>query len=477
MPIDQTVAGNLATYQACGILGFQMWSAWGSCAAPIGLTNGITIWIDNIWFETNANPIIIPPTMGLKKSGPSGVLVQMDNNGQWEREGISTPSPNSSSIWTAQGGYPVSYSMTITNFAARAQHPGYEAHMYIVNGDTAGSGNDTSGSVDWNSPDLLLFRIENTANGAMAQIQWKTNYPANNSTNIPVVVFPPAVDGTWTVTFTDSTHGSLSGPGITTTNFTLPSDAVAANFSPVTSFVHFGMFKNDGANDGHNNTASGTFSHVTINGLNAPIDDDFSGLSLTNKYAWRRSNSSVVQYVVPGTIWNVSWSVPAYGFNPYVASSAVGPWNPLTVLNQYQSGTNVYAAIGGSALPAGGSAFFKMAKYPYVKLQVLLPGETAAPNTPTGKTGTPDTQIGGVPFNITVNAVDQYWNVVPTPDYISISSSDSMAILPNPNPMKLVGGTASVQVTLISSGSTTITASDLTDTTITPNTSSPITVP
>ena len=94
--------------------------------------------------------------------------------------------------------------------------------MYIVNGDTAGSGNDTSGSPDWNCPDILIFRVENvthtvlTTNGteittnftydALAQIQWKTNYPAANATNVPVAVTAPGVVGTWTVTFTDATQ-------------------------------------------------------------------------------------------------------------------------------------------------------------------------------------------------------------------------------------------------------------------------------
>jgi len=44
-------------------------------------------------------------------------------------------------------------------------------------------------------------------------------------------------------------------------------------------------------------------------------------------------------------------------------------------------------------------------------LQVLLPGETAAPVTPTGKTGTPSAQTSGTAFSVKVNAVDVYWNI------------------------------------------------------------------
>ena len=43
---------------------------------------------------------------------------------------------------------------------------------------------------------------------------------------------------------------------------------------------------------------------------------------------------------------------------------------------------------------------------PFARLQVLLPGETAAPGTSSGKTGTPNAQTAGIPFYVTVNACD-----------------------------------------------------------------------
>src|SRR5205085_5322284 len=65
------------------------------------------------------------------------------------------------------------------------------------------------------------------------------------------------------------------------------------------------------------------------------------------------------------------------------------------------------------------------------KMQILVPGETAAPNTPTGKTGTPVTIAAGIPFTITANAVDPSWNVMPAvTDTVAITSTDAGAILP-----------------------------------------------
>jgi hypothetical protein len=107
-------------------------------------------------------------------------------------------------------------------------------------------------------------------------------------------------------------------------------------------------------------------------------------------------------------------------------------------------------------------------------MQLLVPGETAAPGTTTGKTGTPSAQNAGIEFNVTVNAVDANWNLVSSTNTVGITSSDVNATLP-PN-ASLVGGTQQFAITLKTSGSRTITATNITDPTKTPNTSPAITV-
>jgi hypothetical protein len=478
IPIDPTSPGADKTVGEF----INMWSGGN-------FTNTLSFNVDNIDLQpsTNAAPLP-PPTMALEKAGPSGVEIIMDGTGdQWQRNAISTPSGGGPYLWTSQGSYPVTYSCTITNFPDIASHPGFEAHMYLVNGDTAGSGTDVSGSADWGAPDLLIFRVENvvntvlTTNGttittnftynAMAQIQWKTNYPNANATNIPVVVYPPSALGTWTVTFTDSTHGTLAGPGITATNFDLPADAVQNNFSPAASFLQFGMFKADGANDGHNNGAHGTYSRVQFTGAQAnSFDDAFTGATLTNKYAWRKTDANYVQYITPGTAWIVDWSLPAIQFNPETAAAITGPWNPAVFTSTYRGPTAMHGLVSQTGMSNVG--FFRLIKRPFSQLQVLMPGETAAANTPTGKTGTPNIQAVGLPFTVTVNAVDADWNVVPSTDTVDITSSDSTAGLP-PD-AALVNGTFGFSVYFGQPGTNwTVTATDVTDPTKTANTGSP----
>src|SRR6185369_9702816 len=95
----------------------------------------------------------------------------------------------------------------------------------------------------------------------------------------------------------------------------------------------------------------------------------------------------------------------------------------------------------------------------FSKLQLLVPGETAAPGTANGKTGTPNAQTAGTAFNVTVNAVDANWNLINTvTDTAAITSSDANATLPSS--AALVAGTKIFSVTLKTAGSATLTATD-----------------
>ena len=107
---------------------------------------------------------------------------------------------------------------------------------------------------------------------------------------------------------------------------------------------------------------------------------------------------------------------------------------------------------------------------PYTRLQVLMPGETAAPGTPSGKTGTPKAQVSGIPFDITVRACDNTWTLVNTvSNSIQITSSDASATLPQP--AQLQSGSRTFTVTFNAAGTFNILAHDQTDNTIPDGTS------
>src|SRR5213078_1844724 len=109
----------------------------------------------------------------------------------------------------------------------------------------------------------------------------------------------------------------------------------------------------------------------------------------------------------------------------------------------------------------------------FVKMQLLVPGETAAPGTATGKTGTPTNQVAGTAFNVTVNAVDADWNLISSTNTAGITTTD-----PNdthPANAALLAGTRTFALTFKTAGSWTVTATNISDGTKTSNTSPPIT--
>jgi hypothetical protein len=107
------------------------------------------------------------------------------------------------------------------------------------------------------------------------------------------------------------------------------------------------------------------------------------------------------------------------------------------------------------------------------KLQVLVPGETADPGSPTGKTGTADNAGVGIPFDITVNAVDANWNPVTATNTITITSTDGAATLPAD--ADLVGGTNVFSISLNTAGAWTVTATSIAGPAVTAGTSASVT--
>jgi len=181
-------------------------------------------------------------------------------------------------------------------------------------------------------------------------------------------------------------------------------------------------------------------------------------------------------------------TVPTYAADAILtANTGTGSITPsqITFANGTWTGNVVFKGAGGavaltcadySAPPKiGTSNTFVVNPGPFAGLQVLMPGESAAGGTATGKTGTPTTQSAGNPFTITVRAVDQYWNLVSgINDSVHLTSTDSFAWMPADTTLN--NGQCLIQVRLHKSGQQTITASDNDNNSILTDTSSPITI-
>ena len=201
-----------------------------------------------------------------------------------------------------------------------------------------------------------------------------------------------------------------------------------------------------------------------------------------------RCRSRKLQILVPGETAALGSSTGKTGTPPSAETSAVpfnvivnavdANWNVVGTINDTVSITSsdVNATLPGSAVLVSGTRMFSVTLNTAgnrtvtatdtttgttsasispsitvvsggsaVKLQLLVPGETAAPGTASGKTGTPSARTAGTAFSVTVNAVDSNWNVVNTvTDVVTITTTNSSATLPGPD-AALVAGTESVE--------------------------------
>jgi hypothetical protein len=160
---------------------------------------------------------------------------------------------------------------------------------------------------------------------------------------------------------------------------------------------------------------------------------------------------------------------------PALITFVAGVWSgPVTL---FGAGASVRLTCTDLSTPprTGTSGNIVVNSGSFKKLQVILPGETPKGGTADGKDGTPNAQMAGTPFPVTIRAVDNYWNVVSgIGDHVTLTSTDAFAGLPADT--TLVSGQLVFPGTLYKAGPQSITAHDATNSAITDNTSANVTV-
>jgi hypothetical protein len=271
------------------------------------------------------------------------------------------------------------------------------------------------------------------------------------------------------MTFSQDTNITVTAPDgeVLHTNFT----AVAAALFADPMNVYFGAQPNSPANFGQ----SVVLSSISITGTTSPVQDNFLAdngqLDTNNTWSIVAGDPRTVQLLTPdpGALW-IKWSLPDSGFGLQVSTNLSKPasWITLTgpdasvgPLLSFASAGSRMVYVPSNLTGSNRSAFFRLEQQTFTKLQVLMPGETNAPGTTTGKTGTPTPQTVGVPFQLTVNAVDNSWHIVNSSDTIHLTSTDTGATLPAD--AALAGGTGLFSVTFSAAGTFKVTAADVTD--------------
>lgn len=465
--------------QIGGVVVLLPWQTSGSGTASTNAfytnaTQVTSFWIDNIIFTPDLTKPLNPPTLSLKPVTPTpGLNLQTSAaDGQYDRQNIATVSPDYS--WVGANG-PVSYSIKINSYPG-TNNPYFETHIYLASG-YSGSPPGTESAPDWNEPNTIFLQIQNLPDGSAAgRFMWKTNDAnANDMLWGPIGTLGTVHDtngviGTWTITFMNDTNVTLTSPSGVSSNFFFPDPVAVQSAWPAGSTVaYFGVMPNGAGDAGQ----GAVVTEIKITGVTTPIDDHFTQGALdTSTWVVRAANPSDISLVANNVHWSLSWTLPDLHYGLLSAASPLGPWSDNNIYtNASQSGAIKTVLVPDTALPGTSSSYFRMLKRVATKLQVLLPGETNAPGTVSGKVGTPVAQSVGVGFDVTVNACDASWHIISSaPSHmIHLTSSDtapSGATLP-PD-AALVNGTVDFNpstiggVILNDAGSWTITASDAT---------------
>jgi len=153
--------------------------------------------------------------------------------------------------------------------------------------------------------------------------------------------------GTWTLTFTNATGGTLTAPGTNPVPFSIPAPAAALFTNPLVAF--FGVQPNSPWGEGQYVDVS----HIqTIGVKGVPVNDDFTMDTAINPAVWDTSDSeqpsSLVLVTTNAPYW-VTWTMPDMNFlDPLtglgelgVARDLAGQWVVPEYYNNYNDGVNI----------------------------------------------------------------------------------------------------------------------------------------
>ena len=480
-PIDPSAAGS---YGQVGGIGFR-YQTYYAAGNVIGT---LKMWMDKLTFNVSPIPPK-PPTLTAPVKPNSGLNLfsSAANGDQYQRTSVQLVS-NAGASWLGQSN--LKYSFTIANFPGAA-YSGYQAHLFIMPGTAALPSYETS--PDYNEPHLLWLNVQGNADGtASAYVRYKI-YETNSNANLfgAEVTGPLGTPwagqitnlnaatavGIWSMTFNNDTNVTLSGPGGVSTTFSLHPEVAALFADPLN--VVLGAQPNTA--NGIGQSVVYASASITNGGTGTSIvSDNFTADSALNPALWTplTGNTATVQVFPQGTLLLKS-TLPDNGYSLQSSTNlASRSWVDLTGLTNFVAGPTRSILIP-TALLNPKVNFFRSIQRTFTQLQVLLPGETNAPGTISGKTGTPIAQSVTTATTVIVNACDPTWHIISSAaDTVGLTSSDNSAFLPSNQ--ALVGGTTTFTgangVLFSTQGTQTVTATDISDGSKTPNTSSSVVV-
>lgn len=452
------------------------------------LTNTI-FFIDNVIYGglTNQPP---PPALTIHpntKPAPGLMIVCGSSGGTYTRGlmmAFDTVNSTRNFSWVGSGATPITYSQTVVSYPD-TNHPIQSAIFLVQNGNFGDPG------VDYDAANVAQLSMYGNADGtATASFQYKTNQADGNSQfplNTLATLTAPNPLGTWSLTFLNDTNVTLSwaplggGTGLSSNAF-FPSEAVVQTYFANPLSVFMGNQQNADANL----SQSSTYSEFKISGvtLSPPLDAVWSNQVTMDTTNWGKVCYAPgdILLVHPTDKYWVGWSLPDSGFALSISTNlAAGSngWSDAALTQIVNLPTNSQVLLPGLSAnyPASGKVFFDMIKRFYTQLQVLWPGQTNAPGTVNGFTGTAGPVTNGNVVTVTINACDPAWHIITSSSGDNINVTSGTGLVGGTGNVTLLNGSATETVIFPSAGAgQTVSAKDTSNTNIPTATSTAITV-
>jgi hypothetical protein len=285
----------------------------------------------NIQITLKTNPPPPPqPTLTVLPAKPGLRVFGQNYAFTYNQEGFGTVDPNQSWVGATPGA-PKSYSITIKDFDT--------VDNYTLYSQFVSSAPSVNPFVVYSSPNALVWSITHLSTGFTTSVNWKTNAPNSGTPNNTLNLTTASLNGrgTWTLSFTNDTDGTVIAPDGTSGSFTLPPDVATLFADPLT--ILFGTAPNNTGGFGQ----WVDISRITITNVAGVIeDDDFTKDDGLNTSLWDPGFSldpgSVIQVSTNTPFW-VRWNVPDQGFGLGTKASLKGGTNQWFTPNYYGGGT------------------------------------------------------------------------------------------------------------------------------------------
>ncbi len=297
--------------------------------------------IANVEITMTNPPPLAPPAMSVKAATPGLRLFAENTAATYNQEGFGVVDASQGWVGVATPSTPVSYSINFKDFNTV---PGYTLYAQFV--PNAPSINPY---IVYAGADALVWNITASASGFTTAVNWKTNAPTGNEINNAVSVTTTSTTGvgTWTLSFTSDTNGTVTAPDGTKGSFTLDPSMAARFANPVT--LVFGEAPNSVGGYGQYID----FNEIAISNVvdGTEIDDFTQDTTLNPMWsaAFSLDPGSVIQVPAGSASYWVNWTVPDEGFASGLETKAslIGGNNAWFSPNYYGNGV---ATITGPTL-------------------------------------------------------------------------------------------------------------------------------